>query len=95
MLRRRARSLVREALAADGQDRSVRIDCLDTRLALDDLEAFVCPALQSVRLPKIESASDLREFDALLTRLEMRAGVEPNSVATPLDLETAGAMHNT
>ena len=93
-----ARALVREsleALAAEDQDRSVRINGLDTRLAIDDLEALVCPALQSVRLPKIESAGDLRELDALLTHLEMRAGMEPGSVATPLDLETAGAMRNT
>ena len=92
-----ARSLVREsieALAAEGRDRSVRINGLETKLALDDLEAIVCPALQSVRLPKIESAGDLRELDALLTHLEMRAGMEPGSVATPLDLETAGAMRN-
>ena len=94
----RARALVRESietLAVQGQDRSVRINGLETRLALDDLEAIVCPALQSVRLPKIESAGDLRELDALLTHLEMRAGMEPGAVATPLDLETAGAMRNT
>ncbi len=93
----RARALVRESiesLAARGQDRSVRINGLDTRLALDDLEAIVCPALQSVRLPKIESAGDLRGLDALLTHLEMRAGMERGSVATPLDLETAGGMRN-
>ena len=94
----RARGLVREsleALAAAGQDRSVRINGLETRLALDDLEAIVCPALQAVRLPKVESADDLRELDALLTHLEMRAGMEPGTVATPLDLETAGAMRST
>ena len=94
----RARGLVREsleALAAEGRDRSVRINGLETRLALDDLEAIVCPALQAVRLPKVESAGDLRELDALLTHLEMRAGMEPGTVATPLDLETAGAMRNT
>ena len=93
----RARALVRESiegLAAEGQDRSVRINGFDTGLALDDLEAIVCPALQSVRLPKVESADDLRELDALLTHLEMRAGMEPGSVATPLDLETAGGMRN-
>ena len=93
----RSRALVREsleALAAEGQDRSVRINGLETGLALDDLEAIMCPALQAVRLPKVESADDLRELDALLTHLEMRAGMEPGSVATPLDLETAGAMRN-
>ena len=93
----RARSLVREAvevLAAEGQDRSVRINGFATGLALDDLEAIVCPALQAVRLPKVESAGDLRELDALLTHLEKRAGMEPGTVATPLDLETAGAMRN-
>ena len=83
------------ALAAEGRDRSVRINGLETGLVLDDLEAIVCPALQAVRLPKVESADDLRELDALLTHLEMRADMEPGTVATPLDLETAGAMRNT
>ena len=93
----RSRGLVRdslEALAAAGQDRSVRINGFATELTLDDLEAIVCPALQAVRLPKVESAADLGELDALLTHLEKRAGMEPGSVATPLDLETAGAMRN-
>ena len=93
----RARSLVREsleALAAEGRDRSVRINGLETGHALGDLEAIVCPALQAVRLPKVESAADLHELGALLTHLEMRAGMEPGSVATPLDLETADAMRD-
>ena len=93
----RARGLVREsldALAGSGQDRSVRINGFATGLTLDDLEAIMCPALQAVRLPKVESAADLRELDALLTHLEKRAGLEPGTVATPLDLETAGAMRD-
>ena len=93
----RARGLVREsldALADQGQDRSVRINGFATGLTLDDLEAIMCPALQAVRLPKVESAADLRELDALLTHLEKRAGMEPGTVATPLDLETAGAMRD-
>ncbi len=92
-----ARGLVRqslEVLAAEGRDRSVRINGFATGLTLDDLEAIVSPALQAVRLPKVESADDLRELDALLTHLEKRAGMEPGSVATPLDLETAGAMQS-
>ena len=93
----RARGLVREALAAlaaEGQDRSVRINGFASGLVLDDLEAIVCPALQAVRLPKVESADDLRELDALLAHLESRAGMAVGAVATPLDLETAGAMRN-
>ena len=93
----RARGLVREALdalAARGQDRSVRVNGFATGLTLDDLEAIVCPALPAVRLPKVESADDLRELDALLTHLEKRAGMTPGTVSTPLDLETAGAMRN-
>lgn len=93
----RARALVREALdalAAQGQDRSVRINGFATGLTLDDLEAIVCPALQAVRLPKVESADDLGELDALLTHLEQRAGMAPGAVATPLDLETAAAMRD-
>ena len=92
-----ARGLVRESLAAlagCGQDRSVRINGFATGLTLDDLEAIMCPALQAVRLPKVESAADLRELDALLAHLEKRAGLEPGTVATPLDLETAGAMRD-
>ena len=92
-----ARGLVRESLAAlagCGQDRSVRINGFATGLTLDDLEAIMCPALQAVRLPKVESAADLRELDALLTHLEKRVGMEPGTVATPFDLETAGAMRD-
>ena len=61
---------------------------------MHDLEAITGPALQAVQLPKVESAEDLHELDALLTHLKKRVGMEPGTVETPLDLEIAGAMRD-
>jgi citrate lyase subunit beta/citryl-CoA lyase len=92
-----ARLLVKEALIAlndQGQDCSVRVNGFATGMMLDDLESIVCPALKAVALPKVETVEDMEELDALLTRLEERAGIEPGSVKTGLGLETAKAMRN-
>lgn len=96
-LKSSARALVKEsvqALHADGQFCSVRVNGFATGRTLDDLEAIVCPELRSVMLPKIESADDVRELDTLLSHLEARAGMADGSVITPLAMETAGAMRN-
>ena len=73
---------------------SVRVNGFATGLTLDDLEGVLCPELDSVTLPKIETPADLHELDALLTHLERRAGIPVGSIATPLGCETAKAMRN-
>ena len=93
-----ARPLVRAAivsLKARGQAVNVRINGFATGLTFDDLEGVLCPELDGVALPKVETGADMRELDALLTHLEKRMGIPPGTIETPLGCETAAAMRNT
>lgn len=93
-----ARPLVKaaiKALKAKGQPAvSVRVNGFATGLTLDDLEGVLCPELDAVTLPKIETPADLHELDALLTHLERRIGMPVGAIRTPLGCETAKAMRN-
>jgi citrate lyase subunit beta/citryl-CoA lyase len=92
-----ARAIVKaglKALSAKGQTTSVRINGFATGLTLDDLEGILCPELDSVSLPKVETVADMNELDALLTHLERRTGIPVGQVETPLGCETAKAMRN-
>jgi citrate lyase subunit beta/citryl-CoA lyase len=82
------------ALKAKGQAASVRINGFATGLTLDDLEGILCPELDSVSLPKVETVADMNELDALLTHLERRMGLPVGKIETPLGCETAKAMRN-
>ncbi|MEK7770276.1 MAG: CoA ester lyase [candidate division NC10 bacterium] len=93
-----ARPLVRAAivsLKARGQAVNVRINGFATGLTFDDLEGVLCPELDGVALPKVETVADMRELDAILTHLEKRMGIPPGTIETPLGCETAAAMRNT
>ena len=93
-----ARPLVKAAIAslkARGQAVNVRINGFATGLTFDDLEGVLCPELDGVALPKVETVADMRELDALLTHLEKRMGIPPGTIETPLGCETAAAMRNT
>ena len=73
-----ARAIVKaglKALNAKGQATSVRVNGFATGLTLDDLEGILCPELDSVSLPKVETVADMNELDALLTHLERRMGI--------------------
>jgi len=92
-----ARPLVKagiKALKARGQDVNVRVNGFATGLTLDDLEGVLCPELDAVALPKVETPADMQELDALLTHLEKRMGIPVRSISTPLGCETAKAMRN-
>ncbi|MEK7837865.1 MAG: aldolase/citrate lyase family protein, partial [candidate division NC10 bacterium] len=81
-----ARPLVRAAivsLKARGQAVNVRINGFATGLTFDDLEGVLCPELDGVALPKVETVADMRELDALLTHLEKRMGIPPGTIETP------------
>jgi citrate lyase subunit beta / citryl-CoA lyase len=66
-----ARGLVRaslEALQADASTainpmRTVRVNGLVTGETFDDLEGIMCPALDAVILPKVESVEDMAQLD--------------------------------
>lgn len=92
-----ARPLVKagiKALKAKGQAVNVRINGFATGLTFDDLEGVLCPELDGVTLPKVETVADMKEIDALLTHLEKRMGIPVGVIETPLGCETAKGMRN-
>lgn len=92
-----ARAIVKagvKMLKAKGQACSVRINAFATGMTLDDLESVLCPELESVSLPKVETSADLHRLDTLLTQLERRLGIPEGQIETPLGCETAKAMRN-
>ncbi|MBM4330590.1 MAG: CoA ester lyase [Deltaproteobacteria bacterium] len=92
-----ARPLVKtgiKALKAKGQAVNVRINGFATGLTFDDLEEVLCPELDGVTLPKVETVADMKELDALLTHLEKRMGITVGAIETPLGCETAKGMRN-
>lgn len=71
----------------------VRINPLDSGLALGDLAAVVVPGLAGVMLPKIHNAADVQRLGYYLDALEARAGMAPGSVRiVPVATETPAAM---
>ena len=88
--------LGRQASAhGEGPRRFVRINPLDSGLALEDLAAVVQPGLDGLVLPKPTSAQDLLRLHHMLEALEVRAGMAPASVGVmPVITETPQAMLN-
>ena len=73
----------------------VRINPLDTPLAMGDLAAVVVPGLAGIMLPKMRSAADLLRLSHCLDALEARAGIAAGTVKiVPVATETAQAMLN-
>jgi citrate lyase subunit beta / citryl-CoA lyase len=71
----------------------VRINPLDSGLALDDLATVVVPGLAGVMLPKTTSAADVVRLGYYLDALEASAGLAHGSVRiVPVATETAPAM---
>ncbi len=71
----------------------VRINPLDSGLAMGDLAAVVSPGLAGVMLPKTHGAGDVVHLGHALDALEARAGMEPGSVCiVPVATETPQAM---
>ncbi len=84
-----------KALKAKGQPAvNVRVNGFATGLTLDDLEGVLCPELDGITLPKVETPADMHELDALLTHLERRLGIPEGRIETPLGCETAKAMRS-
>jgi citrate lyase subunit beta / citryl-CoA lyase len=67
----------------------VRVNPLDTRLTGADLEAVVVPGLTGVFAPKINTATDVLRYDALLDHFEARNGVEGLEYIVPVEMVAA------
>ncbi len=73
----------------------VRINPLDSGLALQDLAAVVRPGLAGIMQPKTTGAADVVRLGHYLDALEARAGMAPGSVViVPVATETPQAMLN-
>jgi citrate lyase subunit beta/citryl-CoA lyase len=71
----------------------VRVNALDTALALDDLAAVVKPGLGALLIPKVCGAADLERVGHYLDALEAKAGMPQGSVKlASVATETAKAM---
>ncbi len=71
----------------------VRINPLDTDLAMGDLAAVVAPGLAGIMLPKIRGAADIVHLGHCLDALEARAAMAPGTVRiVPVATETPQAM---
>jgi citrate lyase subunit beta / citryl-CoA lyase len=71
----------------------VRVNALDTALALDDLAAVVKPGLDALLIPKADGAADLERIAHYLEALEANALMGPGSVKlTSVATETPKAM---
>jgi citrate lyase subunit beta/citryl-CoA lyase len=71
----------------------VRINALETGLALDDLAAVVRPGLDALLIPKANSAEDLVRIGHYLDALEITAGIKAGSIKLAVvATETAKAM---
>lgn len=90
-----AREMVREYLAShkQGPQLWVRINPLDSGLALDDLAAVVRAAPVGILLPKVGGAADIVLLDHYLSALEARDGLAAGVIGIlPVATETPQAM---
>jgi citrate lyase subunit beta/citryl-CoA lyase len=93
-----ARTMV-ASLLDDGAERTwsffVRINALDSGLALSDMAAIVKPGLSGLLIPKTNGAADVARIGHYLDALEARAGMEAGSVKLAVvSTETPTAMFN-
>ena len=87
-----ARILVRNALRSlryPGVEITVRVNSLSTPFGRADFEEIVPLAPSALRLPKCETADNLREADDLISELEMRSGIAAGRVKIIPIIETA------
>jgi citrate lyase subunit beta/citryl-CoA lyase len=70
----------------------VRINSLDTAMALQDLAAIITGEPDGIMLPKAEGPADLQKLSFFLDALEARAGIEAGAIRIlPVATETAAA----
>ncbi|MFQ3623067.1 MAG: CoA ester lyase [Acetobacteraceae bacterium] len=90
-----AREMAAEWLRARGASPScwVRVNALETGLAMADLAAVAGARPDGIVLPKCRGREDLVRLDSALAALEAREGIAPGSIAVmPLVTETPGAI---
>jgi citrate lyase subunit beta/citryl-CoA lyase len=72
----------------------VRINGLSTPFGKDDVEAMVRAKPHVIRLPKTETPEDVREIDALISKIEQQIGMEPGTIGLMAAIESALGVIN-
>jgi citrate lyase subunit beta/citryl-CoA lyase len=92
-----ARFLIFNALCSldyGNKELVVRVNALDSRLGIDDLEAIVRTRKAIIRLPKTESAQDVWDCEKEIERIEAEIGVEIGSTKMMAAIESAQGVLN-
>jgi len=92
-----ARFLVYEMLRTmeyPGKELIVRVNALDTRTGIDDLEAMVRTRKVAIRLPKTECAQDVVFCDRQIERIEKENGIPTGSTRMMAAVESAKGVLN-
>lgn len=92
-----ARFLVFNALCSldyGNKELVVRVNPVDSRLGIDDLEAIVRTRKAIIRLPKTESAQDVLDCEKEIERIEEEIGVEIGSTKMMAAIESAQGVLN-
>lgn len=72
----------------------VRVNALNTPYGREDYEAIVRAKPDAIRMPKTETAQDVVDADALMTRIEQDAGMEVGTVKLFAAIESAKGVLN-
>ena len=91
-----ARILVRNALKANRPNCRVgiRINAADSAYYKDDLDEMVPLAPDFIRLPKTETADDIRNLDEIISMLEAENNIAAGTVKIVATIETALGVTN-
>ncbi len=94
-LKAEAREAAREKISQHAQRKlMVRVNALGSGHNQKDLAAVVHPSLNSIMLPKVESAGHLRELHLRLIDLERTRGMAPGSLGAVALIESARGVQD-
>jgi len=92
-----ARMLVHTALKTidyRGTELVVRVNPLDTAFGQQDIEAMVTAGIHVIRMPKTETAQDVRDTDAYIAEMEKKHGLEAGSTLMMAAIESPEGVYN-
>ncbi|MEQ8321694.1 MAG: CoA ester lyase [Rhodospirillales bacterium] len=91
----KTRDIVRETLALPREVAViVRVNAYDTPYCYGDICAVVCPELDGIMLPKLESVADLKSVEWLIENLERERGMDIGAIDLIPIIETAKGQAN-
>nr|WP_173812857.1 aldolase/citrate lyase family protein [Dendrosporobacter quercicolus]NSL48602.1 HpcH/HpaI aldolase/citrate lyase family protein [Dendrosporobacter quercicolus DSM 1736]SDM39468.1 citrate lyase subunit beta / citryl-CoA lyase [Dendrosporobacter quercicolus] len=91
-----ARNLVHNAIKTIAYpcEVAIRINHIETPFGLPDLQTILPAKPDLVRLPKAETADDIRQVDQIITEVEKSQGFAPGSIKMMAAIETAKGLLN-